>query len=66
MIQHEEPHGVRIHPTAMVEDGVRLGSRTSIWDNVHIRHGAVIGEECIVGEKNTAPACRFRHQPFRS
>ena len=52
MIQHEEPHGVRIHPTAMVEDGVRLGSRTSIWDNVHIRHGAVIGEECIVGEKS--------------
>jgi acetyltransferase-like isoleucine patch superfamily enzyme len=52
MIQHKEPHGVRIHPTAMVEDGVRLGSRTSIWDSVHIRHGAVIGEECIVGEKS--------------
>jgi acetyltransferase-like isoleucine patch superfamily enzyme len=52
MILHKEPHGVRIHPTAMVEDGVRIGSRTSIWDSVHIRHGAVIGEECIVGGKS--------------
>jgi UDP-2-acetamido-3-amino-2,3-dideoxy-glucuronate N-acetyltransferase len=52
MIQHKEPQGVRIHPTAMIEDGVRLGSHTSVWDNVHIRHGAVIGEECIVGEKS--------------
>lgn len=52
MIMHKEPQGVRIHPTAMVEDGVRLGSKTSVWDNVHIRHGAAIGEECIVGEKS--------------
>lgn len=52
MILHKEPRGVRIHPTAMVEDGVRIGSHTSIWDNVHIRHGAVLGEECIVGEKS--------------
>ncbi len=52
MIMHKEPQGVRIHPTAMIEDGVRFGSRTSVWDNVHIRHGAVIGEECIVGEKS--------------
>jgi UDP-2-acetamido-3-amino-2,3-dideoxy-glucuronate N-acetyltransferase len=52
VIQHKEPQGVRIHPTAIVEDGVRLGSRTSVWDNVHIRHGASIGEQCIVGEKS--------------
>jgi UDP-2-acetamido-3-amino-2,3-dideoxy-glucuronate N-acetyltransferase len=47
-----EPQGVRVHPTAMIEGGVRLGSRTSVWDNVHIRHGAIIGEDCIVGEKS--------------
>ena len=52
MILHKEPQGVRIHPTAIIEDGVRLGPRTSVWDNVHIRHGATIGEECIVGEKS--------------
>jgi UDP-2-acetamido-3-amino-2,3-dideoxy-glucuronate N-acetyltransferase len=42
----------RIHPTAIVEQGVVLGTNTSVWDNVHIRHGATIGEDCIVGEKS--------------
>jgi UDP-2-acetamido-3-amino-2,3-dideoxy-glucuronate N-acetyltransferase len=43
---------VRIHPTALIEEGVEIGAGSSIWDNVHIRHGAKIGEECIVGEKS--------------
>ncbi len=43
---------VRIHPTAIVEADVQLGDGTSIWDNVHIRHGASIGEQCIVGGKS--------------
>ena len=43
--------GPRIHPTALVEPGVGIGRGSAIWDNVHIRRGAVIGEECIVGEK---------------
>jgi len=43
---------VRIHPSAIIEDGVSFGEGTSIWDNVHIRHGASLGEECIVGEKS--------------
>ena len=43
---------VRIHPTAIIEDGVSIGSKSSVWDNVHIRHGATIGEECIIGEKS--------------
>ncbi len=42
----------RIHPTAIIEENVTLGEGTSIWDNVHIRHGATIGDECIVGEKS--------------
>ena len=42
---------VRIHPTAMVEEGVSIGARTSIWDNVHIRRNTVIGHDCIIGEK---------------
>jgi UDP-2-acetamido-3-amino-2,3-dideoxy-glucuronate N-acetyltransferase len=40
-----------VHSTAIIEDGVTLGPGTSVWDNVHIRHGASIGEECIIGEK---------------
>ncbi len=42
---------VRIHPTAIIEPGVRLGSHTRVWDGVHIRHGAEIGSNCIIGEK---------------
>jgi UDP-2-acetamido-3-amino-2,3-dideoxy-glucuronate N-acetyltransferase len=42
---------VRIHPTALIEADVTLGSNTSVWDNVHIRHSTQIGEECIIGEK---------------
>jgi len=42
---------VRIHPTAIVEDGVVIGPGTSIWDNVHVRGPATIGHDCIVGEK---------------
>jgi UDP-2-acetamido-3-amino-2,3-dideoxy-glucuronate N-acetyltransferase len=42
---------VKIHPTAMVEEGVEIGEGTSVWDNVHIRHSTQIGNECIVGEK---------------
>lgn len=42
----------RIHPTAIVEEGVDIGDDTSVWDCVHIRHGASIGDNCIVGEKS--------------
>jgi UDP-2-acetamido-3-amino-2,3-dideoxy-glucuronate N-acetyltransferase len=42
---------VRLHPTALVEDGVSIGDGTSVWDNAHLRTGAIVGRECIVGEK---------------
>ena len=43
--------GCRVHPTALVEAGVVLGRGVRVWDNVHIRHDAVVGDETIVGEK---------------
>jgi UDP-2-acetamido-3-amino-2,3-dideoxy-glucuronate N-acetyltransferase len=43
---------IRVHPTAIIEEGVEIGNGTAIWDGVHIRHAARIGEECIVGEKS--------------
>ena len=43
---------VRVHDTAIIEDGVTLGEGTSVWDNVHIRFGTHIGDECIVGGKS--------------
>lgn len=41
-----------VHPTAIVESDVTLGSGTKIWDAVHIRRGAQVGQGCIVGEKS--------------
>ena len=41
----------RVHPTAILEEGVQLGAGSAVWDNVHIRHGSTLGEQCIVGEK---------------
>jgi acetyltransferase-like isoleucine patch superfamily enzyme len=41
-----------VHPTALVEDGVRLGAGTRVWDNAHLRSGAVVGADCIVGGKS--------------
>lgn len=41
----------RVHPTALIEEGVLLGEGTAVWDSVHIRQGTRIGEQCIIGEK---------------
>ena len=41
----------RIHPTAIIEEGVQIGAGTSVWDHVHIRHSTRIGAQCVVGEK---------------
>ncbi len=45
--------GARIHPTALIEEGVSIGVETSVWDNVHIRGPETcIGSQCIIGEKS--------------
>lgn len=41
----------QIHPSAIIEEGVVIGAGTSVWNNVHIRSPATIGEQCIIGEK---------------
>ena len=41
----------RIHPTAIIEEGVTIGAGTAVWDNVHARAGARVGRDCIIGEK---------------
>ena len=40
-----------VHPTALVEEGVVIGENTAVWDHVHIRGPALIGRDCIIGEK---------------
>ena len=43
---------IRIHPTALIEDGVEIGEDTAVWDAVHIRAPSSIGRNCIIGEKS--------------
>lgn len=38
-----------IHPTAVVDPGVRLGRGTKVWAHAVICTGAVLGEQCAVG-----------------
>lgn len=44
--------GAFVHPTAIIEDAVSLGPGTSVWDNAHLRRGAVVGADCIIGGKS--------------
>jgi UDP-2-acetamido-3-amino-2,3-dideoxy-glucuronate N-acetyltransferase len=39
-----------VHPLAVVEDGATLGSGTRVWHFAHVRKGAVIGRDCIIGK----------------
>ncbi|MBD3188576.1 N-acetyltransferase [Candidatus Bathyarchaeota archaeon] len=41
---------VRIHPTAIVEDGAIIGEGTMVWHHAHVRSGAVLGRKCILGK----------------
>ncbi|MCZ6773929.1 MAG: acyltransferase [Proteobacteria bacterium] len=41
---------VVIHPTAMVDEGAKIGSGTRIWHWTHVSGGAVIGGRCSLGQ----------------
>ena len=41
----------KIHATAIVEAGVKIGNESAVWDHVHIRHDTHIGRQCIIGGK---------------
>ena len=38
------------HPTAVIDEGCRIGDNTHIWHFSHIMPGAVIGERCNIGQ----------------
>ena len=40
----------REHETAIVERGAHIGDGTLIWHFVHVRAGAKIGKECVLGK----------------
>lgn len=41
---------VTIHPTAIVDEGAKIGEGSRVWHWVHICGGADIGEKCVFGQ----------------
>lgn len=39
-----------IHKTAIIDEGVQIGSGTKVWAFSHISKGVVIGKYCVIGE----------------
>jgi len=39
-----------VHPTAVVDDGVSIGSGTKIWFFSHVLTGSTVGEKCNIGQ----------------
>ena len=39
-----------IHPSAIVDEGARIGAGSRVWHWVHVCGGAVIGEQCSLGQ----------------
>ena len=46
-----------IHRTATVDEGSDIGQGTSIWHYCHVCPGAVIGEDCIIGQGVFIDSC---------
>jgi UDP-2-acetamido-3-amino-2,3-dideoxy-glucuronate N-acetyltransferase len=44
-----QPHYFR-HETAVVEGGAEIGGGTKVWHHSHVRTGAYIGEDCVLGK----------------
>ncbi len=39
-----------VHPTAIVEPDVKIGAGTKVWHHAHVREGARIGRNCVLGK----------------
>ncbi len=46
----KKENNIYIHPTAIVEENVKIGENTRIWHFVHIRKNAKIGKNCNLGK----------------
>ncbi len=42
--------GYKIHASAIVDDGAKIGEDSRIWHWVHVSGGAVIGKRCSLGQ----------------
>ena len=48
-IKKQQKKDYFIHPTAIIEDDVQIGTGTKVWHYSHIRQNTKIGQNCIVG-----------------
>jgi UDP-2-acetamido-3-amino-2,3-dideoxy-glucuronate N-acetyltransferase len=49
-----------VHPTAVVDEGARLGAGTRVWHFVHVSAGAEVGPGCVLGQNVfVAPGVRI-------
>lgn len=39
-----------VHPTAIIENNVHIGERTSVWHHCHIRQDSVLGHDVSLGK----------------
>lgn len=44
--------GYYSHPTATIDAGAQIGENSKIWHYAHIRDGAIIGNDVIVGKSS--------------
>ena len=42
--------GIKIHPTAVVDAGAKIGEGTSVWHYSHICSGAIVGKSCSLAQ----------------
>lgn len=41
---------VRVHETAVIEEGAVVGDGTAVWHHSHVRSGATVGRGCTLGK----------------
>jgi len=41
---------IYIHPTAVIDEGCKIGRGTKIWHFCHVMDTAIIGENCVLGQ----------------
>lgn len=62
-----QPPDQWIHPTAIIEEGARIGASTRIWQWVHVMSGARIGKHgsigqgCYIGNVTVGNGCRIQN-----
>lgn len=50
MQQHDQQKSYYAHPSAIVDDGCKIGEGTKVWHFCHVSTGAIIGQKCSLGQ----------------